>query len=151
VSTIGAVDGSGGVAVPDLQRAGAPMIERSAELQSSSRARGNGQATFSVLSNLRAYISLADAVPKPFPFPEAASKQFAELRDAAFRFESHFRALLDQKDTQLRTSDRDNLRRYAEANRRIAAPDSAKRAWVFFGDSITTAGASTNIFRIAIS
>ena len=87
---------------------------------------GNGQATFSVLSNLRAYISLADAVPKPFPFPEAASKQFAELRDAAFRFESHFRALLDQKDTQLRTSDRDNLRRYAEANRRIAAPDSAK-------------------------
>jgi len=129
---------SGGVAVPDLQRAGAPMVEsvRQACIQLQARG-GNGHATYLLLTNLRAYIALADAVPKPFPFPEAASKQFAELRDNSTRLDTHFRALLDQKDAQLRSSDRDNLKRYAEANRRIAPPDSAKGRVVFFGDSIT--------------
>ncbi|PYT18345.1 MAG: hypothetical protein DMG59_04600 [Acidobacteria bacterium] len=89
--------------------------------------------------NLRAYLTLADAVPKPFPFPEAARAQFAELRDNATRLDSHFRALIDLKDAQLRTSDRDNLKRYAEANRKLAPPDPARPRVVFLGDSITDA------------
>jgi hypothetical protein len=89
------------------------------------------------MMNLRVYLGLADAVPKPFPFPEAARQQFAELRDDSTRLDSHFRALLDLKDTQLRSPDPDNLQRYAEANRKLAAPNAANARVVFLGDSIT--------------
>jgi lysophospholipase L1-like esterase len=130
---------AGGVAVPDLQRAGAPIIENVRQACIQIQARTNaGQPTYSFMTNLRAYLVLADAVPKPFPFPEVAARQFAELRDESARLDSHFRALLDQKDSQLRTADRDNLNRYAEANRKAPPPDGAKGARVvFFGDSIT--------------
>lgn len=129
---------AGGVAVPDLQRAAAPVIENARQACTQLQARGGaGQATYLLLANLRAYLLLADAVPKPFPFPEAAARQFVELRDASTRLDSHFRALLDQKDTQLRSSDRDNLKRYTDANRAVPAPDPAKKRVVFFGDSIT--------------
>jgi lysophospholipase L1-like esterase len=87
--------------------------------------------------NLRAYLALADAVPKPFPFPDTARLQFTELRDDSTRLEAHFRALLDQKDAQLRSPDRDNVGRYAEANRKLPPPQAGKPRVVFFGDSIT--------------
>jgi lysophospholipase L1-like esterase len=129
---------AGGVAVPDLLRAAAPVIEsvRQActQLQASG---GGGQPTYMLMTNLRAYLALADAVPKPFPFPDAARQQFAELRDASTRLDAHFRALLDQKDAQIRTPDRDNLKRYSEANAKLPKPDPAKPRVVFFGDSIT--------------
>ena len=129
---------AGGVAVADLQRAAAPVIENVRQACVQLRARpGAGQSTYVLMMNLRAYLGLADAVPKPFPFPEAARRQFAELRDDATRLDSHFRALLDQKDAQLRSPDRDNLNRYAEANRKLSALASAKPRVVFFGDSIT--------------
>jgi lysophospholipase L1-like esterase len=129
---------AGGVALAELQRAAAPVIEnvRGACVQLQLRANV-GQPTYTWLLNLRAYLALADAVPKPFPFPETARQQFAELRDDTTRLEAHFRALLDQKDVQLRSPDRDNLRRYAEANRRLAPPQAGKPRVVFFGDSIT--------------
>jgi acyl-CoA thioesterase-1 len=129
---------AGGVAVPDLQRATAPIIEsvKQACIQLQARA-GFGQSTYGLMMDLRAYLSLADAVPKPFPFPDAARRQFAELRDDSTRLDSHFRALLDSKDAQLRSSDRDNLRRFEEANRKLPSIDPAKPRVVFFGDSIT--------------
>jgi lysophospholipase L1-like esterase len=129
---------AGGVAVTDLQRAAAPVIEnvRQACLQLR-RTPNAGQPTYVFMMNLRAYLGLADAVPKPFPFPEAARQQFAELRDDSTRLDSHFRALLDLKDTQLRSPDPDNLQRYAEANRKLAAPNAANARVVFLGDSIT--------------
>jgi len=129
---------SGGVAVPDLQRASAPIIEsvKQACIQLQARA-GFGQSTYALMMDLRAYLSLADAVPKPFPFPDAARRQFAELRDDSTRLDSHFRALLDTKDAQLRSSDRDNLKRFDEANRKLPPLDPAKPRVVFFGDSIT--------------
>jgi lysophospholipase L1-like esterase len=129
---------AGGVAVADLQRAAAPVIEnvRQACLQLR-RTPNAGQPTYVLMMNLRAYLGLADAVPKPFPFPEAARQQFAELRDDSTRLDSHFRALLDLKDAQLRSSDPDNLQRYAEANRKLAAPNAANARVVFLGDSIT--------------
>jgi lysophospholipase L1-like esterase len=129
---------AGGVAVPDLQRAAAPIIENVRQACVQLKARpGAGQPTYALMMNLRAYISLADAVPKPFPFPEAARLQFTELRDGSTRLDAHFRALLDQKDSQARTADRDNLARYGEANRRLPPPVPANPRVVFLGDSIT--------------
>ncbi len=129
---------AGGVAIPDLQRAAAPVIENVRGACSQLQLRANaGPPTYALLMNLRAYLTLADAVPKPFPFPETARQQFTELRDDSTRLEAHFRALLDQKDTQLRSPDRDNLGRYAEANRKLPPPQAGKPRVVFFGDSIT--------------
>ena len=129
---------AGGVAVPDLARAAAPVIENVRQACAQLRLRpGQGQATYIVLMNLRAYLTLADAVPKPFPFPETARLQFAELRDDESRLDAHFRALLESKESQLVTADRDNLARYAEDNRRLGVPQSGKPRVVFLGDSIT--------------
>jgi lysophospholipase L1-like esterase len=127
------------VTIPELARAGAPVIENTrAAVLNLERASGQPAAlTNAYLVNLKAYLALADSVPKPYPFPEEARKQFAELRDGVIRVESHFQALLDQKDTQLRGADRDNLRRYAEANARLAQPAAGKPRVVFLGDSIT--------------
>lgn len=129
---------AGAIVIPDLQRASAPIIEsvRQACIQLQERP-GAGQATYLFMTNLHAYLALADAIPKPFPFPEAASKQLAELRDDATRLDSHFRALLDSKDAQLGTADRDNLQRYADANAKSPPPSPSKPRVVFLGDSIT--------------
>jgi lysophospholipase L1-like esterase len=129
---------AGGVAVPDLQRAAAPIIENAKQSCAVLEAKpGTTQPVFSLLNNLRAYLTLSDAVPKPFPFPETAQKQLTELREDETRIDSHFRAQLDQKETRLANPDRDNLKRYAEDNRKLAPPDPAKPRVVFFGDSIT--------------
>lgn len=127
------------VTIPELARAGAPVTENArAALLNLERASGQPAAlTNTFLVNLRAYLALADSVPKPYPFPEEARKQFAELREAVIRVESHFQALLEQKDTLLRGADRDNLRRYAEANARLAPPAPGQPRVVFLGDSIT--------------
>lgn len=131
---------AGGIAVPDLQRATAPVIENARQACIQLQVRANaGQATYLLMTNLHAYLELADAVPKPFPFPDAARNQFAELRDQSTRLDSHFRALLDLKDSQLRSPDRDNLQRYSEANRKLPAPDPKNPRVLFFGDSITDA------------
>lgn len=129
---------AGGVAIPDLQRAAAPVIENVRAACSLLQTRANaGQPTYSLLQNLRAYLTLADAVPKPFPFPDTARQQLAELRDDSARLEAHFLALLDQKDIQLRSPDRDNLNRYGDANRKLPPSQPGKPRVVFFGDSIT--------------
>jgi lysophospholipase L1-like esterase len=127
-------------AVPGLARAGAPVIENVRQSLASLRTAASpqdGALHYAFLTNVRAYLALADAVPKPFPFPEEGRRQFAELRDTAGRVESHFRALLELKETQLRSPDRDNLGRYQEANTRTPAPQSGKMRVVFLGDSIT--------------
>jgi lysophospholipase L1-like esterase len=129
---------AGGVAVPDLSRAAAPVIENVRQACTQLRLHPNsGQATYTLMMNVRAYLALADAVPKPYPFPEAARLQFAEVRDDSTRLDSHFRALLDSKDTQLVAPDRDDLERYADANRKLGAPQPGKPRVVFLGDSIT--------------
>lgn len=126
------------VATPELSRAGAPVIENARQaLINLQKSPSDLRATYSFITNLRAYMALADAVPKPFPFPEEARRQLGELRDTINRAESHFRALLDLKESQLRSADRDNLQRYAEANLKLPAVSPAKPRVVFLGDSIT--------------
>ncbi len=126
------------VAMPELSRAGAPIIENARQALTNLRQRSNNtEITYTFLTNVRAYLLLADSVPRPFPFPIEASKQLAELREALDRSEVHFRALMRQRERQLRSADRDNLARYAEANQRLAPPAPGKRRVVFLGDSIT--------------
>jgi lysophospholipase L1-like esterase len=129
---------AGGVSVPDLHNAAAPLIENAKQaciqLQASAAAAA---PTYTLLMNLRAYNALADSVPKPFPFPDTASRQFAELRDRAGRLDAHFRALLASKEAQIATPDRDNLERYTDANRKVQPANPKNPRVVFLGDSIT--------------
>lgn len=124
---------------PGLARAAAPMIETLKQGETGARTlnRLSLSITQSLLADSRAYLALADSVKKPFPFPEEGRRQFAELRDVVGRLDAHFQALIQVTETQLRGSDRDNLRRYAEANRTLAPPAVGKPRVVFFGDSIT--------------
>ena len=126
------------VSVPELARAGAPLIEN--ERQAFGNVRANptdAVSNYAFLTNLRAYLALSDAVPKPFSFAADQQKQFNELRAALDRTESHFRALIELKDRQLRTPDRDNLTRYSEMDSRTSPPQPDMPRVVFLGDSIT--------------
>lgn len=126
-------------AAPDLVRASAPLAEnvRQACLNLRIISPQHALLSYTLLTNLRAYLALADALPRPQPAPPEALKQLAELRDLAARWEAHFAALLEQKEFALRHPDRDNLRRYAEANRKLGPPQPGVPRVVFLGDSIT--------------
>ncbi len=125
--------------VPGLVRAAAPVLEnaRQALVNLETGPAGHSGQVYDLLTNVRAYLALSDSVPKPYPFPEEGRKQFAELRDVASQIEAYFRASLDQKERQLRSPDRDNLRRYAEADAKEAKPAAGAKRIVFLGDSIT--------------
>lgn len=129
------------IAIPGLARAAAPLAENVRQSLANLEATSlqNSGLTYAFLANTRAYLALADSVPKPYPFPEQGRKQFAELRESVDRIESHFRALLEQKEGQLRSPDRDNLSRYAETNERLGSPAANQGRVVFLGDSITDA------------
>lgn len=125
------------VTVPEMNRAGAPLLENARQAALNLKQRSNNsQFTYTFLTNVRAFVILSESVPRPFPFPPAAAAQLSELRDVLARTETHFRALLEQRESQLRSGDRDNLARYAEANQRLAPPGEKPRV-VFLGDSIT--------------
>lgn len=129
---------AGGVASPDLGRAVAPVIENVKQECTQLKLHPNGgQPTYSLMMNVRAYLELADAIPKPYPFPEAARQQLAEVRETSARLDAHFRALLDNKDAQLLAPDHDDVGHYSDDNRRLPAPQAAKPRVVFLGDSIT--------------
>ncbi len=127
------------ITVPGLARAAEPVLENCKQARLNLQAAGNRHAshTYALLENLRAYMALADSLPKPHPFPAEAGRQFAELRSAVERIEAHFRALLDDLEGRLRNPDRDNLARYAEANLKVGPPQPNNPRVVFLGDSIT--------------
>ncbi len=129
---------STGLAVPGLTRAGAPALEDARQaLANLETAPLNAVNTNAFLNTARAYLAISDTLPKPYPFPEEGRRQFGELRDAVDRLDSHFRALLEDKEARLRNPDRDNLKRYAEANEKLGAPSPQRPRVVFLGDSIT--------------
>jgi len=126
------------IAMSGMSRAAAPLMENTKQsLTNLAVTPQNSALTYDFLNNVRAYLVLTDASPKPYPFPDEARKQFSELRDSVDRIESHFRALLDQKERQVRNPDRDNLNRYAEANERLGPASADQPRVVFLGDSIT--------------
>lgn len=129
---------AGGVIVPDLGRAAAPIIENVKASCTQLKLHPNGGSpTYALMMNVRAYLQLADTIPKPYPFPAVAQQQQQEVRDIGSRLDSHFRALLDSKDTQLVSADIFDLDRYADANRKLPAVQPGKPRVVFLGDSIT--------------
>jgi lysophospholipase L1-like esterase len=126
------------LAIPDIGRTSAPIQESLRQTRVNLRSRPNHAAhTYTLLANLRAYAAIVDAAQKPFPMPAEAMSQIVELRTSTERLEVHFRALLDSVELRLRPADRDNLRRYEEANARLALPSAANPRVVFYGDSIT--------------
>jgi len=126
------------VSVPELARAGAPLIENARQAFTNVRANATDSVSnYAFLTTLRAYLALSDAVPKPFPFSAEAQKQFNDLRDAMVRTESHFHALVELKERQLRNPDRDNLARYSEMDSRTPPLEPGKPRVVLLGDSIT--------------
>lgn len=126
--------------VPELSRASAPLLENAKQARQALIVAPGGMhagLAHTYLVNARAFTVLSDAVPKPYPFPEEGKKQTAEYRDLLSKLEAHFTALLLQREAALRSSDRDNLRRYSEANMQLK-PATQGRV-VFLGDSITDA------------
>jgi hypothetical protein len=79
---------------------------------------------------------LADSVPRPYPFSQEASRQLAELREAASRTEAHFRALLGQREAQLR-SGRPRQSGALHGGQSETAAARSEAGIVFLGDSIT--------------
>jgi lysophospholipase L1-like esterase len=127
-------------AVPGLARAAAPVMENAKQAVANLKiapTQPYSPMHLEIARNVRAYLALADALPKPFPFPAEAKRQFAELREAVERAETSFAAMLEGKEAQLRSPDRDNLKRYQEANSKVPPPQAGKTRVVFLGDSIT--------------
>ncbi len=128
------------IAIPDLGRAGGPLIENArqdAKALEGGSTYNHGGILYRLLTNLRVYLDIAGALPKPYPLGDEAHKQLLTLREAGDHLEAHFRALLESKEQQLRNPDRDNLRRYAEADNTLGPPKSGETRVVFLGDSIT--------------
>jgi lysophospholipase L1-like esterase len=124
---------------PELARAGAPIIENARQAVATLRSlnRQHAEVTYTFLGNLRAYLALADALPKAGAFADETARQFTELRQILERADANFRTLLRSKEAQLRNPDRDNLARYASANALLGPPQPGRPRVVFFGDSIT--------------
>lgn len=125
------------VSVPGLTQSGAIISNNAQRSAVAMQANPQNVAfTYDFVGEMRAYLALSDAMGKPFPFSNTARQQFAELRDAVDRLDTHFHALLSQKEVQLRNPDRDNLQRYADADEKLGPPGNKPRV-VFLGDSIT--------------
>jgi lysophospholipase L1-like esterase len=124
---------------PELARAGAPIIENARQAAATMRSlkRQHAGVTYTFLANLRAYLALADALPKDGPFARETARQFAELREISERAEANFRLLLQNREDRLRNPDRDDLARYAQANSQLPPPQPNRPRVVFLGDSIT--------------
>jgi len=126
--------------IPDLGRAAAPLQESAKQahlnLQMSS-GQVHAAHTNALLRAARAYLLLLDTFPRPAQYPDEARRQQGELREAVVRLETHFQALLENRELALRPADRDNLRRYADANLKVPPPTAGKPRVVFYGDSIT--------------
>jgi lysophospholipase L1-like esterase len=127
------------VAVPGLIPAGAP-VKQSSQLTFSGlqRAPRNPALIYQFMSQVKAYLALADSIPRPNPFPPTADQQFAELREDLQRMQQYFEAILQSAnlDTQKKDSDLSDLKHYAEADSKLPAPGTTPRV-VFLGDATT--------------
>ncbi len=128
------------IVVPELARAGAPLTETvklQVELLEGGGDRDHVGVIYRLLTNARVYLQLVDALPKPPSFSTAVREQIESLRLKVDLTDAYFRALLDQRQEQLRGADRDNLQRYSEANGMLGPPAKGEQRVVFLGDSIT--------------
>ncbi len=130
------------IVTPELARAGAPLTEsvrQSIQTLDSGQSREHSAVIHSLLTNARIFIQLADALPKAPGYSDDARGQLEQLRRKLDRGELYFRHLLDRRERQILSSDRDNLARYADANQTVGPPNAGENRVVFLGDSITDA------------
>lgn len=125
------------IVIPDLPRAAGPLVEQMRESKTVIDRGATPLAAYNFTEQAKKFLTIADAMPRPYPFPEVGLKQFGELREAITRLDVHLRALLNQQQAALRPADRDQLARYAEANSKVTAPAAGNPRVVFMGDSIT--------------
>jgi lysophospholipase L1-like esterase len=130
---------AGGLVSPEMGRAGAPLMENMRQALESLRFLGarNPQLHYKMLGNLRAFLLVSDAVPKPAQFPEAAKRQLTELRDISVALESYFVRQIESLQRELRSPDRDNTHRYREDNMNLPPAGQKGPRVVFMGDSLT--------------
>jgi len=129
------------VAVPGLTRASEPIKQNAGATFTAMQAKPlNAALTYQFMNDVRAYLALADSLPRQYPFPAAADQQYAELRESLQRMQLHFEAILQTQNQveQKKDSDPNNLKRYAEADTKLLPPTKLPRV-VFLGDSITDA------------
>jgi hypothetical protein len=127
------------VVVPGLIPASA-SVKQSSQLTFSGlqRTPRNPALIYQFMSQVKAYLALADSIPRPDPFPPAADRQFAELREDLQRMQQYFEAVLqsDSLDARKKESDPSDLKHFAEANSKTPAPGTSARV-VFLGDATT--------------
>ena len=129
------------VAVPGLIRASEPLKQNAdATFSALQRAPLNPSLTYQFINEIRAYLALSDSIPRPYPFPATADRQYAELREGLQRMQLHFEAILQAQDQaeQKHDSDPNSLKHYAEADTKLLPPTKLPRV-VFLGHSITDA------------
>ena len=126
-------------ATPGLTEAAAPILEDARQSMVAIRANNRIMPSrlLTYLRQVRAYQALSAALITSTQLPEEGRKQLIELHNNVEILEAHFRALLERTEAQLRPPDRDNLRRYAQANATLPPPDPAQQRVLFYGDSIT--------------
>lgn len=130
---------AGGLVSPEMGRAGAPLMENMRQTLESIRFLGprNAQLHYRMLGNLRAFLLVSDAVPRPATFPEVARRQLTELRDLSVSLEGYFLRQVESLQQDLRSPDRDNLRRFRDENLNLPQPSPQNPRVVFLGDSMT--------------
>jgi lysophospholipase L1-like esterase len=130
---------SSGFAMPELARAGAPLMENMRQTLESLDFLGyrSAQLHYKMIDQPEGVSDGlgrgAEAGAVPRGVPEATHRT---ARPSA-SLEVYFQSLVEQLQRSLRDPDRDNLRRYAEANQTLPAPAKDKPRVVFYGDSIT--------------
>lgn len=132
------------VAVPGLVRASEP-VKQNAEMTFATMGRtpDDPALLYQFVNQVKAYLALSESIPRPYPFPETADRQFAELRNDLERIQQHFEAILHvrqvmvvQPAEQPHAVDPTNLGKYADADSKLPPPGKAPRV-TFIGDSIT--------------
>jgi len=127
------------VAMPGLIEASAP-VKQSAQATYSTlqRTPRSPAVIWRFISQMKAYVALADSMPRPEQFPPTAEQQFAELREDVQRMQQYFETVLrgEQQDEQQKEADPNDLRHYAAVNSALGAPGTMPRV-VFLGDETT--------------
>lgn len=128
------------IVAPELARAGAPLTEnvkQASQMLLTGEVQDHVALIDTLLTNARIYLQLVDAMPKPAAFSDDVRRQVEQLRSKSDQLQIFFRAQLQRREYQVRNPDRDNLQRYAEANRGLLPPEATEKRVVFLGDSIT--------------
>lgn len=118
--------------VPLLQKTGPAATVEWVEKNRFRIQQGYTTDVYALVIALRSRAAALDLDPAQSPAADRA--RFHEIAD---RLDAHLRALLAQREQRLRSPDRDNLGRYAEANRKLDPPAAGEQRVVFLGDSIT--------------